>query len=174
MESPDQHTTTDHDETAETTMQALKEELRQAIEGRQRALADYANFQRRAGESETRARTLGVASIVRILIPILDQFELALGHDTADASVESVLEGVELLQQEFTKALDGAGVKKVAPGVGDAFDPACHEAMMQQPADGIEPGAISMVVQPGWSLGDLILRPAQVAIAPTDVNDGTD
>ena len=146
--------------------EALRKERDDAVEARTRALADYANFLRRARENETREREMGVAQVVRSLMPVLDQFDLALGQDEADVTAESLLQGVQIVRDELTKALEQSKVAPIAPAIGEAFDPVRHEAMLQQPAEGVEPGSVSMVVQTGWSMGTQVLRPAKVAVAP--------
>ena len=166
----------DHDEPIETVelseeaadlVEKLQAERDEAIEARTRALADFKNFQRRASENETRARGQGIAEVVRSLIPVVDQFALALGQDTNEVTAESLVKGIEIVKDELLKAMEKSGVKQITPQVGDTFDPNLHEAMMQQPADSVEPGHISMLIQAGWSLGDQqVIRPAQVAIAP--------
>ena len=54
----------------------------------------------------------------------------------------------------------------IEPNIGDAFEPGKHEAVMQQPVDGVEAGAISMKMQNGYRIGETVLRPAKVAIQP--------
>ena len=166
----------DHDEPLETVelseeaaelVEKLQAERDEAIEARTRALADFKNFQRRASENETRARGHGIAEVVRSLIPVVDQFALALGQDNQDATAESLIKGIEIVKDELLKALEKSGVKQIAPEIGDAFDPNMHEAMMQQPGNDVEPGHVSLLIQAGWSLGEQqVIRPAQVAIAP--------
>jgi len=60
------------------------------------------------------------------------------------------------------------GVERIEPKVGDAFDPGVHEAVTKQPVQGVAPGAISMAFQSGYRLGDSVLRPAKVAVQPTE------
>ena len=146
----------------------IQAERDEAIDARMRALADFKNFQRRASENEARAKGLGIAEIVRSLIPVVDQFDLALGQDTQEASAASLIQGIQIVKDELLKALDKAGVQAIAPNLGDAFDPNQHEAMLQQPAENVEPGHVSLVIQSGWSLGTQVIRPAKVGIAPED------
>ncbi|MCH2144140.1 MAG: nucleotide exchange factor GrpE [Phycisphaerales bacterium] len=149
-------------------VESLQKERDDAIEARTRALADYQNFQRRARENEARERELGVAEVARSLIPVLDQFELALGQDAGETTTDSLMKGIEIVRDELNRALNKTGVTQITPEIGDLFDPNLHEAMLQQPAEGVEPGHVSMLVQCGWALKNQILRPAKVAIAPGD------
>ncbi len=147
----------------------LREDLEQAVGARQRALADFANFQRRAAENETKSRERGIAEVVRNLVPVLDQFEMAL--DQEGASTDSILEGVSLVREELMRALGKNGVEAITPQMGDEFDPNRHEAMLQHAAEGVEAGHVSLIVKSGWMMGSLVLRPAQVGIAPSESGD---
>lgn len=177
MESQEESAATDStdpveiSEDAATLVDRLQQERDDALDARTRALADYANFQRRASENETRAREQGIAEIARALIPVLDQVDLALGQDPVESTAESLLKGVAIMREEFLKALDRNGIAPIKPQVGDTFDPMQHEAMLQQPGEGVEPGHVSLVVQAGWAMGSQVLRPAKVAIAPEVTKD---
>lgn len=147
-------------------LETLRKERDDAVEARTRALADYANFQRRARENETRERERGIAEVARNLLPALDQFDLALGQPTEEGGVESLRQGIEIVRDELTNALGKTGITRITPEIGDDFDPMLHEAMLQQPAEGAAPGQVSLLVQVGWAMGSQTLRPAKVAIAP--------
>jgi molecular chaperone GrpE len=128
-----------------------------------RTLADFQNFKRRSLENEQRERSAGIAQVARNLVPVLDQFDLALA---ASGDADSLREGMRLIRQELLKVLSKSGIESIEPAIGDEFAPAMHEAVMRQPAEGVAPDAISMVLQPGYRLGEMVIRPAKVAIAP--------
>lgn len=158
-------------------LEALRTERDEAVAARQRAMADFSNFQRRSAENETRARSQGIAEVVRNLVPVLDQFDMALGQAESATNMESLIEGISLVKDGFMQALERNGVKPITPSIDEEFDPMRHEAMMNQPAEGVAPGHVSMVVQPGWEMGSIVLRPAKVAVAPaasSDAEDGKD
>jgi molecular chaperone GrpE len=76
---------------------------------------------------------------------------------------------MRLIRSELLKGLAANGVEAVEPAVGDAFDPNLHEAVLRQPPESgaeVEPGSISMVLQAGYRLGDMVIRPAKVGLAP--------
>ena len=154
-------------------MEALRQELEEAVAAKQRAMADFSNFQRRASENESRARSQGIAEVARTLVPVLDQFEMALGQASSEANIESLIEGITLVKDGFLQALERNGVHPISPEVDDEFDPMRHEAMMKQPVEGVAPGHVSMVVQSGWELGSVVLRPAKVALAPSAEESGS-
>ena len=153
-------------------LEKLRAELDLAVEARKRALADFANFQRRASENEVRAVREGAARVTRSLLGVLDHFDLALDQDTTQLSVEQLLGGVRIVRDELIKALLSHGVTRVDPEIGEDFDPNRHEAVFRQPSPDIEPNHIVSVLQPGYTIGEMVLRPAKVAVAaPPEVDE---
>jgi molecular chaperone GrpE len=131
-----------------------------------RAIADHQNYQRRAANNERDAREMAVRGVVSSLIPLIDQFELALMQDPAKVSGETITMGVRMIRDEFVRTLSGYGVSPISPQVGDEFRPGDHEAMMQMAAEDVQPGHISMVMNTGYKLGERVVRPAKVGVAP--------
>ncbi len=150
---------------ATAVLEELRAELDEAIAGRKRALADFANYQRRVAENEGRAARSAAAEIVRSLLGALDHFDLALEQDTGQITVEQLLGGVRIVRDDLKRALESQGVKRVQPAVGEEFDPTRHQAVLRQAAEGIEPNHIVAVLQPGYTMGEIVLRPAKVAVA---------
>ncbi len=155
-------------EEAARFVEELKHELDEAVSARQRALADFANYQRRAVENESRARKGGVAQVVRAIIPVLDHFDLALNQDIAAITTSQLMHGVKIVRDELNKALEQQGVTAIRPAKGDEFNPQMHEAMMNQPAPGMVPGSVVSVLQPGYAMGEMMLRPAKVIVASAE------
>jgi molecular chaperone GrpE len=131
-----------------------------------RAFADHQNFQRRASNNEREAREMATRGVVSSLIPLIDQFDMALMQDPAKVSAETITKGVEMIRGEFLRVLANYGVAAIAPKIGDEFNPGHHEALMQQPAEGVEPGHVSFVMSTGYKLGERVVRPAKVGVAP--------
>lgn len=150
-------------------VEALLDTIAQRDEnfGRFQAMAaEHQNFQRRASLNEQEARTSSRQGVVQALIPLMDHFEMALLQDPEKVSAKDVIAGVEMIRSEFLRMLSGYGVSAIEPKVGDEFDPGPHAAMMQQAAEGIDPGHISLVMGIGYKLGDRVIRPAKVGVAP--------
>ncbi|MCC5822686.1 MAG: nucleotide exchange factor GrpE [Phycisphaerales bacterium] len=159
----------EHPPEAEEIVETLLDTIAQRDEIQSRLLraaADHQNYQRRAANNEREARELGVRGVVSSLIPLIDQFEMAMAQDPARVSGETIVLGVKMIRDEFLRVLAGYGVAPIAPDIGDEFNPGDHEAMMQQPAEGVEPGCVSMVMSTGYKLGDRVVRPAKVGVAP--------
>lgn len=130
-----------------------------------RSLADFQNFQRRAANNEIEARKQGVTAVVTGLLPVLDNFELALQQKDAGGTAEQILGGVEMVKSELLRALEMQGVTTIKPEAGDELNPGEHEAVSQMPTEGVEPGRIAQVFQVGYMLKDRVLRPAKVLVA---------
>lgn len=133
-----------------------------------RALADYQNFQRRSIDNERRARESGRVEVVERLIPMLEHFRLGMQMDPASTTAEAAIGGMRAIFDEFTRAMASFGVTEIAPAVNDEFDPGRHEAMLRAEAEGVEPGRVAQLLQSGWALGERVVRPAKVSVAPGD------
>jgi molecular chaperone GrpE len=128
----------------------------------QRLAADFDNYRKRATRDQQAFAARAAERLVAKLLPVLDDLERAL--DAAEHHEEAkVIEGVEMTRSALANALTSEGVEEiVAEGI---FDPHVHEALLAQPAEGVEPGSIIQVVQRGYRLGDAVLRPARVIVA---------
>lgn len=156
------------DATASTDERVVELEAKcaESDERYMRALADYQNFQRRAANNEREARERGLRDVVDGVLSVLDHFDLALAQDAEATSAEQIIQGISVIRDELIRVLEARGVRSIAPQPNDEFNADFHEAVTQQPADGVEPGNISMVLQVGYALGERVIRPAKVAIAP--------
>jgi molecular chaperone GrpE len=131
-----------------------------------RALADFQNYQRRSIENEREAKRQGVTSLLLSVVPIIDHLDFALAHNAETMSGQQVVEGVKVIREELLRVLGQHGVSVVNPAPNDELDPNRHHAVLHQPAEGVEPGRISVTLQVGYMLGDRVIRPANVAVAP--------
>jgi molecular chaperone GrpE len=127
----------------------------------QRTQADFENYRKRVAREASLAQERGVVKLAKELLPGLDNLDRAL---EAAAKDDPLLDGVRLVRAELGAALARAGVESYSPK-GEAFDPALHEAMAQQPVEGAESGTVVEVYQPGYRLGASVIRPARVVVA---------
>jgi len=129
----------------------------------QRTQADFENYRRRAARESALAQDRGVVKLAKELLPALDNLDRAL---EAAAQDDPLLEGVRLVRAELGAALARVGVESFTPA-GEPFDPALHEAMATapQPPDGPASGTVVEVYQPGYRLGEQVIRPARVVVA---------
>lgn len=153
---------------AESEEQALLERLqseRDEMESKLlRVSADYQNFARRAQQNVESAVEQKLMDVARGLTTVLDHFDRALeGQDQGEAA--GVLQGVTMVNTELLATLNRFGIERMDVEPGTEFDPNKHEALMRQPSEDVESNHITMQMQPGYVLGDKVIRPAQVGVA---------
>jgi molecular chaperone GrpE len=135
-----------------------------------RALAEMENLRRRTEKQVADERVYGIASFARDMLAVADNMRRALDavgaelRATADAGVKALIDGVELTERELLKVLEKHGVTKLEP-LGARFDPNLHQAMYEVPDASVPAGTVVQVVQPGYTIGERVLRPALVAVA---------
>jgi molecular chaperone GrpE len=150
-----------------------------------RTLAEMENLRKRTEREVSDMRQYGIASFARDVLAVADNMERALGaldaelSETANPALKTLLEGVELTERELLKVLEKHGVKKFEPKKGDKFDPNLHQAMYELPDPSQPAGTVAQVVQPGYMIGERMLRPAAVGVAkggpkPAPANDNPD
>jgi molecular chaperone GrpE len=136
-----------------------------------RTLAEMENLRKRTDREVSDMRQYGIASFARDVLAVADNMERALEaldaelRETANPGVKALLDGVELTERELLKVLDKHGVKKYEPQKGDKFDPNLHQAMYELPDPSQPAGTVAQVVQPGYMIGERMLRPALVGVA---------
>lgn len=130
-----------------------------------RALADLENFRRRAVREKEELRAFAAARIVEELMPVLDNLGLAVTAAKApNAELASLVQGVEMVGQQFRAALVNYGLKEIDPA-GEVFDPNLHEAVSQLPSDDVAEGHVLQVVRTGYTLNGRLLRAAAVVVS---------
>jgi molecular chaperone GrpE len=127
-----------------------------------RLAADFDNYKKRAAREREEYVTRANERLLKELLPILDDLERALkaGEEHEEAQLE---EGVRLVHRSLASLLQRNGVEEIA--TEGKFDPHVHEALLAQPAEDREHGDVLDVIQKGYKLGDLVVRPARVIIA---------
>ena len=131
-----------------------------------RLQADFENFRRRALAERHDIYQYGHQNLVKDLLSTVDNLERAVGHarESGVEDLETLLQGVELVQQELLGILETHSVCEIE-ALGKAFDPALHEAMAQVSDDSVAPNTVIDVLQKGYRLRDRLLRPARVIVA---------
>lgn len=128
----------------------------------QRTQADFDNYRKRAAREAGLAQERGVAKLAKELLPAIDNLDRAL--QAAGEEQSPLAEGIRFVHSDLLSALARVGVEPFSPN-GEPFDPQLHEAVAQQPVDGVESGTVAEVFQQGFRLGDSVLRPARVLVA---------
>lgn len=127
----------------------------------QRTQADFENYRKRVAKEALIAQKKGAARLAGELLPALDSLDRAL---EAAAEGDPLLDGVRLVRNELHAALARAGIESFSPK-GERFDPAEHEAVAQQPVEGVQSGCVAEVFQPGYRMAEMVIRPARVLVA---------
>jgi len=135
-----------------------------------RTLAEMDNLRRRTQREKDEYVKYANESLLRELIPVLDNFDRALQAVRATGEAAKVVEGIELTQRELLRVLERAGVTRYG-ALGATFDPTRHEAAARvvspdQPAD-----TVIAEITPGYLLNGRVLRAAQVAVAAAPDED---
>ena len=142
----------------------LAEAQSQAAEykdGWQRSTADFQNYRRRVDAEKAETYQSAVGNIIKRYLPILDDMDRAMESRPADLAWAN---GIELIHRKLQAILEAEGIKRIE-AVGEKFDPNYHEAILQEPADGVESGTVIAVVRNGYMLGERVIRPAMVRVA---------
>ncbi len=134
-----------------------------------RALAEMENLRRRTEKEVADTRAYAISAFARDMLSVADNLRRALETLPQEARKEStslsgLIEGIELTERELAKVLERHGVRKVDPA-GEKFDPNLHQAMYESPHDSLGKGQVHTVVQPGYAIGERVLRPALVGVS---------
>ena len=134
-----------------------------------RALADSENMRRRAQREKEDTAKYAIANFARDVLAVSDNLARALDAvpeetRTGDETVATLIQGLELTQREFQTAMERHGIRQVEP-LGERFDHNFHQAMYEVESDEAEPGIVVQVAQPGYVIGERLLRPAMVGVA---------
>jgi molecular chaperone GrpE len=133
----------------------------ESLDGWQRALAEFQNYKKRVERDRASDQAAMKADLIKKVLPVLDDLERALQNREEDDPWSN---GIELIRRKFEAILESEGVKRIECE-GALFDPNFHEAVSQESVDAAESGRVVGVMQPGYMLGDRVIRPAQVRVA---------
>jgi molecular chaperone GrpE len=134
-----------------------------------RTLAEMENSRRRTEREVADSRVYAIQSFARDLVGVADNIARALDavRDSGvalEGPAKALVDGVELTERELLKVLEKNGVKKFDPK-GEKFDPNLHQAMFEVPDARVPSGSVVQVIQPGYAIGDRVLRPALVGVS---------
>jgi len=138
----------------------LRGERDQLLDRLARLQAEFENARKRGERERTEFREYATGSVVEQFLPVLDNFELALKHDS---TAEQLRHGVELIVKQMQEILRQLQVNPV-PTVGEAFDPRVHEALGSVERDDLPDQHVAEEVRSGYKLRERLLRPALVRV----------
>jgi molecular chaperone GrpE len=129
-----------------------------------RLQADFDNYRKRTLREQTARTASASQALVARLLPVLDNFELAVSAAEQSRDFDRMLKGVEMVLGALREVLAGEGLVKIE-AEGKPFDPERHEAVIAVEQEGSEPGMVVDIVRAGYELGGKVLRPAMVKVA---------
>jgi molecular chaperone GrpE len=155
-------------ETLQAELEAQRQKADEHLNHLQRMQAEFNNYRRRMAQEKLQAASRGKEELLSSLLPVLNNFRLALQH--ADQDPESVRQGVQMIWQQCEEFLRSQGVE-TNPTVGHPFDPMRHEALSIAPATDETPAdTIVAEINAGYMLNGQLLRAAQVVVAQADAS----
>jgi molecular chaperone GrpE len=150
-------------------MEQLKAQAEKAAEYHDmllRTAAEFDNYKKRIAREKQESAKLANEAILQKLIPVLDNFEMALAAvgNTQNISVESMQTGVNMILQQLKSTLKDTGLEEIN-ATGQKFDPNVHEALSQQESAEVPEGQVLQQLRKGYKLRDRLLRPAGVIVS---------
>ncbi|TDB84188.1 nucleotide exchange factor GrpE [Actinomadura sp. KC216] len=147
---------------ADEEVSSLKTQLAERLADLQRLKAEYDNYRKRVERDRVAVREQALGQVLSELFPVLDDIGRARDHDELTGGFKSVAESLEAITGKL--GLERYGEK------GEPFDPVVHEALMHSYSSEVTEESVTDVLQPGYRIGERILRPARVAVAEPDPN----
>ena len=144
----------------------LRAERDNLFERLARVSADFQNTRKRLEADMDQRVQYANSSLIKGVLPVIDNFERALAVDPSKVDAASILRWMQIVHDQLIKVLRDQKVEEIAPHPGEPFDPNRHEALMQQPSK-FPDNTVTQLLQKGYALHDRTLRPAQVAVSKT-------
>lgn len=141
----------------------LQQERDELFEKLQRVSADYINFQKRTARQTSDTVAYEKERIIKTLLPVLDNFEHTLQNAGTAEEVDVLVKGIQIIYDQMLDILKSHGAEQIK-AVGEKFDPAVHEAMMQKTEREQEENIVLEEFQKGYRLNGRVIRPSKVIV----------
>jgi molecular chaperone GrpE len=145
-------------------IQSLSNERDQFQAQLMRTMADFQNFRKRSEADNAQRALFATERFATNLLPVLDNFERTIRHAEAGATREGLLDGIRAVERQLRQVLEGQNVRRIE-SVGQPFDPEFHEAIGFESSTEHEPNSVVIEVEPGYKMGEKVVRPARVKVA---------
>ena len=154
-------------EEQEKTLEELKEENKNISDKMMRALAETENIRKKFFKEKKDAEIYGGTKLARDLLSVLDNLNRALESvdDEMKEKQNAFFEGIELTKKELLNTFSNHEINELAPKEGEKFDPKFHQAMFEAHHQNIEKGNIIQVMANGFTIGERLLRAAQIGVS---------
>lgn len=144
-------------------IQQLEQEANTFKDQYLRAAADLKNFKRRTEDERSNLIRNATAGLIMKLLPILDDFDLAMQHVPEEIKQNPWFNGLQGMQRKLQVVMEGEGVKPIE-AQGQPFDPNYHEAVMHEDAGPEQAGKVTADLRRGYTLHDRVIRPSMVKV----------
>lgn len=145
-------------------LEKLAAKAEEYLNGWKRAKADYLNFKKQSEGRQAETIQYANAALIAELLPIYNNFKLALEHTPDELKANDWLKGVEHIQKQFTEFFKQLGIEEIKT-VGEKFNPEMHEAVEMAEEEGFKPDIIFEQVSAGYTLHGKVVNPAKVKVA---------
>ena len=153
---------------ADEQYRKLQQERDSLYERLARATADYQNSRKRLETEMDQRLQYANASLIKSLLPVIDNFERALAVDLSKADSAQILKGLQVVHDQWLAVLKKEHVETIAPEPGEKFDPTRHEALIQQASEKYNEPTVTQMLTKGYALHGRTLRPASVAVSKSE------
>jgi molecular chaperone GrpE len=168
METEDPDLEADLDEASDEAdtveIAGLRKEFDELNDRHLRLAAEFNNFRRRSEQERQESWSRAQADLLGRLLDVLDDLQRVAGLDLTNATVDTIMEGIDLVERKFARVLDDAGVDIIDPA-DELFDPERMEAIMRVTAESDDmEDQVAQVFQKGYALKGVLVRPARVSV----------
>jgi len=139
-----------------------KEQYEEIVDQLKRLQAEFDNYRKRVEEEKAALSQFAQAQVILEILPVLDNFGLALATNTNNA--EDMKKGIDMIYSQFVDTLEKHGVKAIETK-DKVFDPELHEALMSEEKEGVKEGMILEEMQKGYTFNDKVIRCSKVKVA---------
>ena len=143
---------------------AARAEAESYLDDLRRLQAEFDNYRKRMLREQTNRIASASQALVEKLLPVLDNFELAVSAAEQSRDFDRMVKGVEMVYGQLKEVLDNEGLVPIE-AEGKPFDPERHEAVVAVEQEGAEPGTVVDVIRKGYEFKGRVLRPAMVKVA---------
>lgn len=142
----------------------LKNEVNEWKEKFIRKMADFDNYRKRAEVEKSQAFQLGIESVIKNLLKILDDFERTLNYSKEELNQNPILQGVEMVYKKLFKMLESYGLKRI-DSLFKPFNHDLHEALIAVERNDVEPMTVVEEIEKGYLLKDKVIRHSKVVVS---------
>ncbi len=142
-----------------------KSKEREYLDGWKRCQADFENYRKRQDERISELRNLSKEDFALQILPVLDNFQMSLGHVPQGEEKSPWIQGILHIQRQLESILKDNGIEKIEVKIGEKFNPEIHEAIENhQEEEKEEHHRVKKVISAGYKLGEKVIRPAKVIV----------